>query len=293
MARSTILEDVNIERKARPLAPGTSLQVNSDTGSDLNDGFNAPVATIDKLHDILGRYNFNDANLSISITGTALAASSLDLNFAGISNIRKIELSFGTRTGSVSIRNAFNELQILASIFDGDLAFIGVFDFLNLTVGSTVTFSNKTSPVPSLIIANGNKFSLETPTFTNYNAPAADFATIFDIINFQFDPLNSPTAVNTLVKTFGVCRYMQLENGGSAITGQVLDVSLSDGIIIDIDGWAFTGTVPNAYPDFYIEDGQAHHLNLPTFVDDTAAGIGGLVTGDLYKTATGDLKVKL
>lgn len=32
---------------------------------------------------------------------------------------------------------------------------------------------------------------------------------------------------------------------------------------------------------------------LPTYADDTAAGTGGLTAGNLYKTATGDLKVKL
>lgn len=32
---------------------------------------------------------------------------------------------------------------------------------------------------------------------------------------------------------------------------------------------------------------------LATYADDTAAGLGGLVTGDVYKTAAGDLKIKL
>ena len=32
---------------------------------------------------------------------------------------------------------------------------------------------------------------------------------------------------------------------------------------------------------------------LPEFADDTAAGVGGLVAGDVYKTATGELRIKL
>ena len=32
---------------------------------------------------------------------------------------------------------------------------------------------------------------------------------------------------------------------------------------------------------------------LPTYADDTAAGTGGLTEGQLYKTATGQLMVKL
>jgi len=33
--------------------------------------------------------------------------------------------------------------------------------------------------------------------------------------------------------------------------------------------------------------------NLPEYVDDTDAGVGGLVQGDFYRTATGQLMVKL
>jgi hypothetical protein len=33
--------------------------------------------------------------------------------------------------------------------------------------------------------------------------------------------------------------------------------------------------------------------NLPTYADEAAAGAGGLVQGDMYKTATGELRIKL
>lgn len=39
--------------------------------------------------------------------------------------------------------------------------------------------------------------------------------------------------------------------------------------------------------------GTTLNLTLPEFADDTAAGVGSLVTGDLYKTATGELRIKL
>jgi len=35
------------------------------------------------------------------------------------------------------------------------------------------------------------------------------------------------------------------------------------------------------------------NLTLPTYADDVAAGLGGLVTGDLYKTATGEVRIKI
>lgn len=35
------------------------------------------------------------------------------------------------------------------------------------------------------------------------------------------------------------------------------------------------------------------NLTVPTYADDAAAGTGGLVAGDIYKTATGELRIKL
>ena len=40
-------------------------------------------------------------------------------------------------------------------------------------------------------------------------------------------------------------------------------------------------------------DGVINFANCPTYADDTAAGTGGLVAGDVYKTSTGELRIKL
>ena len=40
-------------------------------------------------------------------------------------------------------------------------------------------------------------------------------------------------------------------------------------------------------------DGIVNIANAPTYADDTAAGTGGLVAGDVYKTSTGELRIKL
>lgn len=40
-------------------------------------------------------------------------------------------------------------------------------------------------------------------------------------------------------------------------------------------------------------DGILNLVNLGTYADDTAAGVGGLGAGDVYKTATGELRIKL
>ena len=40
------------------------------------------------------------------------------------------------------------------------------------------------------------------------------------------------------------------------------------------------------------QDGTINFSNVQTFADDTAAGTGGLLAGDVYKTSAGDLKIK-
>ena len=41
-----------------------------------------------------------------------------------------------------------------------------------------------------------------------------------------------------------------------------------------------------------VEDKILNILGLPVYADDTAAGVGGLVLGDVYKTVTGELRIK-
>jgi len=40
-------------------------------------------------------------------------------------------------------------------------------------------------------------------------------------------------------------------------------------------------------------NGVLNTVTIPTYADDTAAGVGGLVAGDIYKTGTGELRIKL
>lgn len=44
---------------------------------------------------------------------------------------------------------------------------------------------------------------------------------------------------------------------------------------------------------FSVRPDKINMGNLPTFADDSAAGTGGLTSGDLYKTSTGSLRIKL
>lgn len=42
-----------------------------------------------------------------------------------------------------------------------------------------------------------------------------------------------------------------------------------------------------------VDSGQVRLVSLPTYADDTSAGVGGLTAGYVYKTATGELRIKL
>jgi hypothetical protein len=67
--------------------------------------------------------------------------------------------------------------------------------------------------------------------------------------------------------------------------------------------YTYVGTPPNGYwsgtfqspvlTDFDTRYLKLNTSNIATYADDTAAGTGGLATGDIYKTSTGELKVKL
>ena len=60
----------------------------------------------------------------------------------------------------------------------------------------------------------------------------------------------------------------------------ILNEDTSNGVLLDNTG---TLTI----------DGILNLVNLGTYADDSAAGTGGLVAGDVYKTTTGELRIKL
>ena len=291
MGRSTLTEDLNIERKARPIAPGTSITVDADTGSDLNDGFSAPVATIPKLHDVLGRYNFNDTSIDIVITGTTLQNSDVTLNLSGLQNVASIEVFSGLRTEELKLENCYVPLEVALTTFEGDNARLTLLGCNNVEVKNSCTFKDAVAIFASIIAFDCNKVRVGTVGFTNYNG-TVNFVYIDGVNNFSYDPLASPTTVGTLIRTTGYVGYIGLENGTASITGQILDIG-SEGTVITYDGWNWTGTVPDTFPDYCVLNGVPIYNNLGIHADDTAAGVAGLVAGDVYRTVTGELRIKL
>ena len=60
-----------------------------------------------------------------------------------------------------------------------------------------------------------------------------------------------------------------------------------------LDGAGVLGFTVNDNRKLTIRDGKITLYDLSTYADDTAAGSGGLTAGDVYKTSTGELRIKL
>jgi len=85
----------------------------------------------------------------------------------------------------------------------------------------------------------------------------------------------------------------------SSPTGLDINVTANDGVLIRAEGVVGSNTnvdIESAVGDITLT--AAGNINMalaciPTYADDTAAGVGGLTAGELYKTATGSLQIKL
>lgn len=80
----------------------------------------------------------------------------------------------------------------------------------------------------------------------------------------------------------------------SAVQGKapvVGDLELGELAVNTYDGKLYMKKNDGA--DAIVEITAPTNLTVPTYADDAAAGTGGLVAGDIYKTATGELRIKL
>ena len=75
----------------------------------------------------------------------------------------------------------------------------------------------------------------------------------------------------------------------SIITNLISGINLK---AVDITG-SITREIVVDSTQIKIDSSVLKLVNLPTYADDTAAGTGGLVTNSIYKTATGEVRIKL
>jgi hypothetical protein len=87
---------------------------------------------------------------------------------------------------------------------------------------------------------------------------------------------------NQTVATNAVTSH--LLNIGNTLYGDLLTNNIGIGVTNPVQKLEVNGTIKATAINF---------TGLVTFANDAAAGIGGLVSGDVYKTATGALMIKL
>lgn len=134
----------------------------------------------------------------------------------------------------------------------------------NLHVDGDIYFNN-TDP---------SKFHL-----IQYHDVAFDTLSFIQVSNNDITlEINSPTYSPAIgVNMAGV----SIDGGGGVI--QLAGIGAANGYVLTSDA---TGNAT-------WQDINTKIFTLPTYADDAAAGVGGLVTGQLYKTATGEVRIKL
>ena len=88
-----------------------------------------------------------------------------------------------------------------------------------------------------------------------------------------------------------------LSQAGAKIVSKSTGTAINNEVYAEL-GFETAGTSDSGIPSrrMTIKDDGIINLaaaSCPTYADDTAAGSGGLVTGDIYKTSTGELRIKL
>tara|TARA_R100001509_G_scaffold144225_1_gene100411 strand:+ start:297 stop:1856 length:1560 start_codon:yes stop_codon:yes gene_type:complete len=160
----------------------------------------------------------------------------------------------------------------------------------NLNVGSVVATGT--------IVANNT----DTINGININNSNQEMSGIGDIYAYKFydsqdsnyyiDPGHSGISINVAGQIVGAGNA---NIGGIAINASNKEVSG----VGELYAYKFIDSQTGSH---YVDPGHSTlsavfagriRMVVPTYADDTAAGNGGLVTGDVYKTSGGDLKIKL
>lgn len=106
--------------------------------------------------------------------------------------------------------------------------------------------------------------------------------------------INTPLHTGTIGSNYGI--YIQNQHGVTAGSNYALYYAGVSPFTVKSDGNVGIGTAtPGAKLEVNgtIKATSINFSGLATYPDDAAAGSGGLVSGDMYKTATGELRIKL
>jgi hypothetical protein len=141
------------------------------------------------------------------------------------------------------------------------------------------------------VVNNSPNISITTPTASNL------FTDNLTLNSIRFHNLNNNSMIFSNAETFSIggdpsggLIEFSLAGGGASYNLSISQarVQLLFNDTVNLNGFTFdaTGATLNG-------GGNTILTNLPTYADDAAAGIGGLATDSLYKTATGELRIKL
>ena len=287
----------------KPPNPSNQLTINEATGDDANDGFTAPVQTFSRLNEILRTYNWaaiTPLNIDIdapsggvlsgaSVTGLTLCTIDVLSNFTGNFTIENFpECSFSSSFGQSW---TFDDCEFSMFSCKG-LGFVfGSLRFLNNSGGAIL---GNFFDVGQVILAQASYgVTVDNCTTTNDWLVFSDVSLIFSGIANTIGTNSTSSSVHSIQGSKPAQFNLYTDSTISTITGRQLEifntVPFVNVNILDEPLGSKTTVASSLQPWTYLDGTPVRG----TFADDTAAGVGGLVTNEIYQTATGELRIKL
>lgn len=236
----------SVEALATATPPSHSIFLDGTGGDDSNDGFTAPVQTANRLIEIINFYQWFDPSLNVSLINVT---SPLPLRGIVATGVDEIVISSNATPFNTFL--VINECNIPITIQSFVVQGIGSFILQNLksvTFGSGMSFqSGFINPV--INCSNVERVALNNPNLTgSFNNT---FLRVSDALNVFFSSgVFNSVSLTTLIQLTRV-QSLTLDNGSGAITGSLLDASLSPYITIVEQSWTTTGSVPDTLPIVY------------------------------------------
>ena len=310
---------------------GTAVELNRNqydlNGQSLPDNIWANIAVGKKIYGLGGGSNYqNVTSATISAIVGWMDGSNTDLGNdlsvvpAGATKLRV------TMNTSVSYANSayltvlassatFNEdvtrnikffsgsSQVGSIDKDGKLTVNSIGGTTNIDVVGTINASSHITTSGN-IVATGTIVANNTDTINgiNINNSNQEMSGIGDIYAYKFydsqdsnyyiDPGHTGTSINVAG---------QITCAGNASLGGI-SINSSNREVSGVGELYAYKFIDSQTGSHYVDPGNSTlsavfagkiRMVVPTYADDTAAGNGGLVAGDVYKTSGGDLKIKL
>ena len=287
----------------KPPNPSNQLTINEATGDDANDGFTAPVQTFSRLNEILRTYNWaaiTPLRIDIdapsggilsgsSVTGLTQGRLDVQSTFTGNFTIENFRGCFWSAETFTSWTFDDCELSVFSCV---GLAFqFGTLRFLNNTGGAALA---NFFDMDILVISQGsNGVYVENCATTSNWFVFSDVGQIFCGIGTTVGTNSTTGAIHSIQGSKPVIMNLDTNSPITTITGKQIDifntVAFANINIIDEPLGAKTTVASTLQPWTYIDGSPVRG----TYADDTAAGAAGLVSGEIYQTATGELRIKL